>query len=235
MAANFILQALDAGYAALVFTNASRAMPAWGAREPLLGTSPLAAGAPGGEAGPFLLDMSPTVAARGKIRRAQRRGETIPEGLALDAEGRPTTDPAKALAGVMLPIAGAKGSGLAMLMDVFGGVISGAAFAGDVGNQYQDFDRPQNVGHFFLAMRPDLFVPLNDYRCRMDLLAERVHTSSLAEGFTEVLMPGEPEAREEKRRLRTGIPYGRAELSELEQQARLTGVALPAWSQTPLG
>ncbi len=95
--------------------------------------------------------MSPAVAARGKIRRAERRGETIPLGYALDAQGRPTTDPKAALAGVVLPIGGYKGSGLSMLMDILGGVISGAAFAGGVADQYKSYDRPQDVGHFFLA------------------------------------------------------------------------------------
>src|SRR5918998_2573073 len=140
MAAQYVLQAIEAGYLSLVFTNASPSMPPWGGREALLGTSPFAAGAPGGREAPFVLDMSPAVAARGKIRRAERRGERIPEGYALDAEGRPTTDPVKALQGVVLPIGGPKGSGIAMLMDIFGGVISGASFGGDVGDQYKRFD-----------------------------------------------------------------------------------------------
>src|SRR5262245_38627001 len=109
MAASYVLRALDAGLIALVFSNASPAMPPWGARAALLGTNPFAAGAPAGRHPPFLLDMSPAVAARGKIRRAERRGEKIPLGYALDAEGRPTTDPKAALGGVVLPIGAYKG------------------------------------------------------------------------------------------------------------------------------
>src|SRR5215813_13663285 len=165
------------------------------AKDGLLGTSPFAAGAPGGKHGSFLLDMSPAVAARGKIRKAERRGEKIPLGYALDAEGRPTTDPAAALGGVVLPIGGYKGSGLSMLMDIYGGVISGANFGGEVGDQYKAYDRPQDVGHFFLAMRPDLFVPADEYRARMDTLIERVRACPKAEDFDEILIPGEPEAR----------------------------------------
>jgi LDH2 family malate/lactate/ureidoglycolate dehydrogenase len=93
MAACYVLQAVEAGYMALVFTNASPAMPPWGGRKGLLGTSPFAAGAPSGDLPPYVLDMSPAVAARGKIRRAARRGEQIPLGYALDSQGRPTTDP----------------------------------------------------------------------------------------------------------------------------------------------
>jgi LDH2 family malate/lactate/ureidoglycolate dehydrogenase len=128
MAASYVLQAVEAGFVALVFTNAARAMPPWGGLEALLGTSPFAAGAPGGINPPFVLDMSPAITAHGKIRRAEQCDEPIPLGYALDSHGRPTTDPVAALQGVVLPIGGPKGSGLAMLMDIFSGVISGAAF-----------------------------------------------------------------------------------------------------------
>lgn len=224
MAAGYVLQAIEAGMVSLVLTNASPAMPAWGGRVPLLGTSPIAAGAPGGELGPYVLDMSPAVAARGKIRRAARRGEHIPEGYALDGEGRPTTDPVAALQGVVLPIGGPKGAGLAMLMDILGGVHSGSAYAGEVGDQYKRFDRPQDVGHFFLAMRPDLFVPLSDYRSRMDTLVRRVHASPRAAGVTEVLLPGEPEARTERARITGGIPYPEDDVAALQAEARRADV-----------
>jgi len=139
MAANYALQAMDLGYIGIVFTNASKAMPPWGGREGLLGTSPIAVAAPGGQEMPFDLDLSPAVAARGKIRRAARRGQPIPLGYALDAKGRQTTDPNVALdGGTVQPIGGPKGSALAMLMDVMGGVISGSAFGGDVRNHFED-------------------------------------------------------------------------------------------------
>jgi LDH2 family malate/lactate/ureidoglycolate dehydrogenase len=225
MAGAYVLPALEAGFIAMVFSNASRAMPPWGGREALLGTNPLAAGAPAGAQVPFLLDMSPAVVARGKIRRAARRGEAIPPGYALDAEGRPTTDPRAALdGGVVLPIGGYKGSGLSMLMDIMGGVISGAACAGDVASQFLDYDRPQNVGHFFLALKPDLFVGIEEYRRRMDRLVERVHGSKTAHGFSEVVMPGELEARLEAERRRSGVPYHRKEFAALAAEAANAGL-----------
>lgn len=233
MAALYVLQALDAGFVSMVFTNASRAMPPWGGRAALLGTSPLAVGAPGGKLAPFVLDMSPAVAARGKIRLAEKRGEKIPLGFALDGEGRPTNDPAEALKGVVLPIGGPKGSGLSMFMEIFGGVLSGAAFAGDVADQYKVFDRPQNVGHFFLAMRPDLFVSKNEYRSRMDTLAERVRACPRAEGFDEILLPGESEAREEAKRRKSGIPYGVGEIEVLQAEAARAGVGKLEVSANP--
>jgi len=235
MAASYVLPAIEAGFLALVFSNASPAMPPWGGREALLGTNPFAAGAPGGKLGPFLLDMSPAVAARGKIRRAERRGEKIPLGYALDAQGRPTTDPTAALAGVVLPIGGYKGSGLSMLMDIFGGVISGAGYAGNVGDQYKVYDRPQDVGHFFLALRPDLFVRDGAYRERMDTLVQRVRDCPKADGFDEILIPGEPEAREEEIRRREGIPYGASEVAALQREAASAGVDPLVLSNGPIG
>src|SRR5262249_31829504 len=110
------------------------------------------------------------------------------------AQRGPPTDPKAALGGVVLPIGGYKGSGLSMLMDILGGVISGAAFAGGVADQYKSYDRPQDVGHFFLTLKPDLFIPEADYRARMDTLVERVRACPKAEGFDEILIPGEPEA-----------------------------------------
>lgn len=224
MAACYVLQAVEAGFISLVFTNASPAMPPWGGRQALLGTSPLAAGVPGGSEVPYVLDMSPAVAARGKIRRAAKLGQDIPLGYALDASGRPTTDPNAALdGGVVLPIGGPKGSALSMLMDILGGVLSGAAYAGEVGNQFEVFDRPQDVGHFFLAIKPDLFVTREDFLHRMDTLVQRVHEGPKAEGFDEILMPGELESRLEATRSRAGIPYNAIDIAALQKEAAAAG------------
>jgi len=225
MAASYVLRAVEQGFVAQVYSNASPAMPPWGGRKAMLGTSPFACGAPGGKLDPYIFDLSFAVAARGKIRKAGRRGETIPLGWALDKDGRPTTNPEAADNGVVLPIGGYKGSGLAMLMDLFGGVIAGAGYAGRVGNQFSDYDRPQDVGHFFMALKPDLFVPLDEYRARMDNLVTAVRGAPRAEGFDEILMPGEREFRLERQHRKTGIPIGPVELGKLNDTARKAGVA----------
>jgi LDH2 family malate/lactate/ureidoglycolate dehydrogenase len=234
-ACNYALQAMDAGYIGIVFTNASKAMPPWGGRVGLLGTSPIAVAAPAGKETPFDLDMSPAVAARGKIRRAARRGQQIPPGYALDAKGRQTTDPNVALdGGTVQPIGGPKGSALAMLMDVMGGVISGAAFGGDVRNHFEEYDKPQNVGHFIMAMKPDLFISRDEYEGRMDTLAQRVHANPTAEGFDEVIMPGERERRLEAKHRRTGVPFHAKEVAALQEAAAKAGLPPLAVSNAPL-
>lgn len=235
MAANYSLQAMDKGFIGIVFTNASRAMPPWGGREGLFGTSPIAVAAPAGKETPFDLDMSPAVAARGKIRRAARRGQSIPLGYALDAKGRQTTDPNVALdGGTVQPIGGPKGSALAMLMDVMSGVISGAAFGGDVRNHFEDYDAPQDVGHFIMAMKPDLFVSRDEYTRRMDVLAQRVHANATAEGFDEVIMPGERERRLVTKHRRTGITFHAKEMANLQDAAAKAGLPQLKVSTAPL-
>jgi L-2-hydroxycarboxylate dehydrogenase (NAD+) len=106
-------------------------------------------------------------------------------------------------------------------MEAFGGVMSGAAFGGGVKNQYVDFETPQNVGHFFLAFRPDLFVSAEEYRTRMDELVSRAKASPLAEGFDEVLMPGEREARLAESRRKSGVPVTAEDFAMLEHEESL--------------
>ena len=224
MATAYLMQAVEAGMAAMVMTNASRAMPVWGGRTPFLGTSPFALAAPGGKQ-PLVLDMATSVVARGKIRRAAAVKGQIPAGWALDSEGRETTDAVTGYNGILLPLGGPKGSGLSLMMEALAGVMSGAAFGGEVRNQYSAFDAPQNVGHLFLAFKPDLFMPRADYEARLDDLVDRAKASPLAEGFDEILMPGEREGRLAAERRAKGVPITQADLDMLRLEA--TGVGAP--------
>lgn len=222
MSAWVVQQAIDAGMMSLVFTNSSPALPVWGGQSKLMGVSPIACGAPGGKERPFILDMAPSVAARGKIYKAQRRGEKIPLDWALDADGKPTDDPSKALDGVMLPMGGPKGSALAVMMDVFSGVLSGSAFAGHVTNPY-DPSKPADVGHFLMAIKPDLFMSLEDFKERMDYLHHRVIGSQKAAGVDRIYFPGEIEQLRKEEREKTGIPLVEAEINALNAEAERVG------------
>lgn len=225
MSAWICQRAIEQDMMSLVFTNSSPALPVWGGRSKLLGVSPLACGAPAGKTKPFILDMAPSIAARGKIYKAKRRGEKIPSDWALDGEGNPTDDPARALEGVMLPMGGPKGSGLAVMMDVFSGVLSGAAFAGHVTGPY-DPSKAADVGHFIVAIRPDLFFSLEEFKERMDYLYQRVVGSDKRPDVDRIYFPGEIEQLTQDKRAVEGIPYTMGEVESLNKEAEKVGVTL---------
>jgi LDH2 family malate/lactate/ureidoglycolate dehydrogenase len=126
--------------------------------------------------------------------------------LALDKKGRPTTDGQAAFEGVVLPFGGVKGSALSMLMEVLSGVLTGAAFGGDVRNPFTGLDSFQGTGHFFMALKADAFMPFEQFKERLGTLAARVKAQPPAEGVDQILMPGEPEALTESERSENGIP-----------------------------
>lgn len=225
MGALYALQAIEKNYVSMIFTNSSPAIAMWGGRSAFLGASPVAAGIPGGKSAPFVMDMAMTVIARGKIRLAAMRGESIPEGLALDVDGTPTTDAAKAFEGVCLPFGGVKGSVLGTMMDLMAGAMTGANFGGEVKSLYFDHSEPQNVGHLFFAIRPDLFMAMTDFEARMEDFNRRIKALPRAAGCDEILMPGEPEARTEERRRAEGIPVTDNVLADLAEIARSRGIA----------
>ncbi|MEZ5726477.1 MAG: Ldh family oxidoreductase [Paracoccaceae bacterium] len=228
MGALYVLQALERGFVSMVFTNSSPAIAMHGGRTAFLGASPIAAGVPAGPNGaPFVMDMSMTVIARGKIRLAAMRGEEIAEGLALDVEGRPTTDANAAFEGVCLPFGGVKGSVLGTMMDLMAGLLTGANYGGEVKSLYFDHSAPQNVGHLFFAIRPDLFMPLSDFDGRMDAFHSRIKALPRAAGVEEILMPGEPEARTEARRRAEGIPVTDNVIADLQKLGTEHGVSFP--------
>jgi LDH2 family malate/lactate/ureidoglycolate dehydrogenase len=224
MSAWIVQKAIDSNMMALVFTNSSPALPVWGGRDKLMGVSPIACGAPGGECGkPFILDMAPSVAARGKLHKAARRGEKIPLDWALDKNGDRTDDPEKALDGVMLPMGGPKGSGLSIMMDVFSGVLSGSAFAGGVTGPYDTSGKVADVGHFFVVIKPDLFMSLAEFKERMGVLYEKVIGSEKMRGVERIYFPGEIELDLCEERLRSGIPFTQNEIDVLNNESDKVG------------
>lgn len=216
MAALYVKQALAEGLNCLIFTNSSPALAPFGAKTVFLGAAPLAAGMVGGNsAPPYILDMAMTVIARGKIRVAMTNHEKIPEGLALDKDGNPTTDPEEAFKGVCLPFGGVKGSSLAMLMDIIAGLYTGANFGGEVKSLYYDHSEPQNVGHLFFLFRPDLFISEKEYKERMDVFYKRLKNLPKAAGFDEIYMPGEPEALKEEKYSKEGVVVSKDIMQDL--------------------
>lgn len=216
--------AVPRGCIGICISPASKSLAPFGSKAPLFGTNPFAVAMPAGRHAPWAMDFATSVAARGHIRLAARAKEPIPEGWALDRDGYPTTDGAKALEGVMLPFAGPKGSALSMLADILGGVLAGAAFAGDIRDMNTDFTAPQEVGHFFLAMRIDAFLPAAEFAARMETMVERLKALPPVPGQAEVLYPGEPEARKAAVHDRDGVPLAATTRQALAKLAEEFGV-----------
>ena len=152
----------------LAMTNCEPAMSPEGACEAYFGTNPIAVSFPTGKGYPLRIDMATSITARGNIVSAAKAGRPIPEGWALDVDGRPTTNAAAALAGTVLAMGGHKGAAMAMMVELFSGVLSGAAVGSDIGSMYKDMDRAQNVGHFFCLFDLAAFMDVDVMQDRTD-------------------------------------------------------------------
>ena len=182
-------QAVKHNLIAFCFTNAPPAIAPHGSKKSLFGTNPICFATPTSSKVPFILDTSVSVINRGKIRVAARTRKKIPQGVALDKFGKPTTDAKKALSGVQLPIAGFKGSGLAWMVDILSGVLTGGNHGGKVRDPFDDFSGPQNIGHLFLVMKPNLFV--GNYSQRIKENIKRIKKLPKLKGVKKIYYPGE--------------------------------------------
>ena len=186
-------QAVKKNLITMIYTNAPPAVAPHGSLKSLFGTNPICFGAPSGSKIPFILDTSISLINRGKIRVAARNNQIIPEGVALDKNGNPTRDAKKALKGVQLPIGGFRGSGLAWMVDILSGVITGGNHAGRVKDPFDDFTGPQNIGHLFITFKPNLFV--NDYYQRIRENIRIIKKLPKIKGVKEILYPGQNKYR----------------------------------------
>lgn len=226
-AAAFWAQRISAaGCIGIVMCNASPLVAPWQGKEPRFGTNPIAMSVPGPDT--WLLDMATTTVALGKILNAQNHGRaTIPEGWAMDSEGVPTTSTETALSGLLSPLGGYKGSGLAMMAEILCAVLSGGAMSNQLGG-IRVKGQPMRTSQFFLAIDIVQFMPLEDFERRMRELVGLVKASKTARGYDEVLVAGEPEWRVEARRCKEGIPLSDGVWKSLLEAAQQSGVTPPA-------
>ncbi len=180
------------GCVGLVLCNTRPLMPPTGGAERLVGNNPIAIAAPSAGGEPLVVDLALSAAAMGKIRMAEASGNAIPLGWAADAEGVPTTDPTAAIKGMLLPAAGPKGFGLAMMIDLLAGGLSSGAVGGDVRPLYGDPKVPYACAHYFLAIDVAAFRPVVDFAAVVEALTARVRASKPAPGVERVLAPGDP-------------------------------------------
>lgn len=225
-AASYYCQmACDQGLAAMVFTNSPPGIPPWGGARAFFGTNPIAFGFPTGTEAPVMIDMSTSVVARGKIILAAKQGQPIPKGWAINARGEETEDPEEALAGAVLPVGGAKGCALSLAVEVLTGVLSGAAFGPHVQNLYSEGGGQANVGHFFLLLDVEKFMPLERFTHLMSVLLQEMKAVPRMPGVKEILFPGERRAKERAERVSKGIrlpPEVEKELAALGKELKVT-------------
>ncbi|MBU9217469.1 Ldh family oxidoreductase [Burkholderia gladioli] len=211
--------AAEQGFASIIGSNATTTIAPWGGTDARLGNSPVGFGVPNPGGRPFMLDMAISVAARARIRNALKRGESIPGDWATDAQGRPTTDPTAALDGFLLPIGGHKGYGLALVVDLLAGLLSGAAYLTHVKSWEDEPDQPQDLGHFFILIDTRRLGSGAWLAQRMGDHAAILHGSAAADPAAPVVVPGEIELARLERQMRDGIDIGEAQRAMLDAAA----------------
>jgi len=201
---SYTLMAAQEGMIGIVMSNAAAAMSPWGGTEAFFGTNPISIAVPGGAEGSVALDMSSSVVARGKIRLAERTKEPIPLGWALDETGAPTTDPTAAMKGTLVPIGGPKGYGLALIVDILAGMLSGSKYGQDI-KTFHQLVGPTGVGVFSLAIDIERFMPHQQFNELIQVYLASIKGSKKAKGVSRIYIPGERKFEKEKQSLREGI------------------------------
>ncbi|WP_347565248.1 Ldh family oxidoreductase [Pseudoflavonifractor sp. 60] len=188
-AAFYTKMASEKGMIGFSCTNLTGKIAPYGAAEPFMGTNPISVAAPSNDL-PVVLDMTPSVVALGKLILAQKLGQKIPLGWALDQAGNPTTDPAEGRKGSLIPIGGPKGSGMAIIVDILSGILSGAGYGPHLHDLYE-FDAPQGVGHFMGAIDIAHFIDLHTFKNTLSAMIKEIKELQVAPGFNEIRLPGE--------------------------------------------
>lgn len=200
----YSLMAAKAGMIGFCACNGAASMAPWGGAEPFFGTNPFSIAAPVGKGNPVVLDMSTTVVARGKIRRALRLKERIPLGWALDANGSPTEDPEAAIHGTLMPVGEHKGYGMAFFIDLICGLLSGSSYARAVRTFHQP-EGPTGVGVMAIAIDINRFMPFDDFSKLIDEHIRMIRGSTRAKGQNRIYLPGEIEAELESLNMNRGV------------------------------
>lgn len=220
MLAYYTLRIVNNGMVGVVAANASPNIAPLGCKKPITGTNPLSIGFPRKYEPPILLDMAMSVVARGKILVAAHKGEKIPEGWAMNKEGRITTDPKEAIEGILLPFGGYKGFGLAVSIDILCGIVLGGGYSLKMRRGFYS-----QGGVFIQAINVGMFRSYEEYLNEIEEYVKEVKSTPTAEGF-EVLLPGEPEYRTYLKRIKEGIPLDDETFKELKELSVKYGVEL---------
>ena len=196
--------AVQEGMIGFIGCNAASSMAPWGSSKAFIGTSPMSISIPAKKEKPIILDMSSSIVARGKIRKASRNKEEIPLGWAIDEDGNPTTDPNEALKGTLLPIAGPKGSALAIVIDIIAGMLSGSRFGPEV-KTFHKLKGATGVGVFCMAIDISQFIELELFYSKIDEYIWSIKNLKKLKNTSEIYLPGEIEFIREQKSHEEGI------------------------------
>lgn len=205
-------------------TNSPPGIPPWGGKEAFFGTNPIAFGFPVNNQPDVIIDMSASVVARGKIISAAKDGTSIPKGWAIDQNGEDTEDPQAALMGAVLPSGGVKGYGWALAVEILSGILTRAAYGPNVKSIYEDSQDTANVGHFFLLLDIEKFLPLNEFSEMIKIMLSQIKNSPKKQGVDSILYPGERRESSYIEKLESGIFLSaevRKELTSLAEKFKL--------------
>lgn len=227
MARRYALSAAARSCVGIVSCNTRPLMPAPGGAERMVGNNPIAIAMPSAGDVPVVLDIALSEAAMGKVRMADASGEPIPDTWATDSNGTPTTDPAAAIAGMLLPVGAHKGFGLAFMLDLLAGVLSGGAWGDAVSPLYGDPAVPYDASHFFMAIHAAHFRPAAEVEGEVAAAAERIRGSRPAPGNRRVYSPGQPEW-ERRRQAGEAVRVDPAVRRSLTETAAAVGIDPPA-------
>ncbi len=225
--ATYTQKAADQGMIAFMCGNAASCMAPWGGSEAFVGTSPVSVAIP--SATTFNADMALTVVARGKIRKANRNGEAIPDNWATDSEGNATTNPAAALKGTLLPIGGAKGAGLALAVDIVSGLLSGSGYGQNI-KSFHVLDGPTRVGACIIVIDPARFMPRDLFQSTLTSYIAAAKAVKKIPGVEEILMPGEIEQRKEDSSRVNGIKLDDSQAEKMQATLQAIGSTLVLYS-----
>ena len=204
----------DAGMLGFVCCNAPAAMPAFNGLEVMLGTNPLSFATPTQSYGNIVMDMATSVVAKSRFGTAKTNGEKLEPGWALDKYGNPTIDPDEGIQGFVLPMAGFKGYGIAMMIDILSGFLSGAGYLNGVGKFYSQDGACMNVGHMIVAFNPQLIYE-GDFFADADKYVERIKASKVVEG-KEIVIPGDDRKKKKYEAEKNGVELTSDVVEKLE-------------------
>lgn len=205
-------------------SNALPTMAPWGGTDKIIGLNPIGIGIPSNTEAAVVLDIALGATAHGKIRVYHQKGEPIPDHWAFDRQGRPTTDPAAALDGLIQPIGAFKGLGLAVCMGILSSLLSGAGYGTDSGNMVDGAVAGAD-GQFYMAINVAFFEDLDRFKSRVDEVVRQVRTSRRAEGTAALFAPGGLEEQAAARYREAGIPLNDSTLADIRETAGQLGVA----------